>query len=1293
MKPSPHPRILPAGEHRSSVPFRLDRCVHQLFEEQALRSPDAIAVEAGVERVSYGELNARANRLAHRLCALGVRSDTLVGLCTSRSIDMVVGMLGILKSGAAFLPLDAAHPAARLAFMLTDAGAGLVVTQSALLDRLPAREGCAICLDRDLPPDLPGTNPGRPVQLSHLAYAIFTSGSTGLPKAAAIEHLGFTNLVQSHWLIFSDSAEDRFSQFANVAFDAVLFEVWPCLTMGATLRIVDDAVRSSATAFRDWLVEHAVSVAFAPTPLAEEMLELNWPPTIALRCFILAGSKMHRAPRQALPFTVHNVYGPTETSVWATQQQVDSQFEKDAPPPIGVPIPNVRAFVLDAQQNPLEPGAPGELYLGGVSVGRGYLNRPELTAERFLPDPFAETANARIYRTGDLVRWRDDGTLDFIGRVDDQVKIRGFRVELGEIETALRTHPAVREAAVAAWPAGTGLRLAAYVASQDSLAAADLIQHLRASLPDYMIPSTFEFLASLPKTSSGKLDRQALPEPSSHRPQLDTPYAAPRTPLERLVASTWRSALGLDSVGIDDHFFALGGSSLLATHILAQLREHGGWDLPPGTIFERPTIVLLCELLAEPAECPAEPITTAPRDAPLPLSYSQERVWLLERWDPGNRAYQVQAILGIQGTLNLSSLEQALGALVQRHEILRTTFPDSSQGPVQSIHPPFSVRLEVEDLSSLPEPERAVAVNDIVRTVCQEPFDLDRLPLIRWKLLRIAPEDHRLIQVEHHLIHDGWSFNLLLRELVELYRAFDTGTPLRLSPPSLQFADFACWQRRYVESGVGEQQAAFWRRTLAGCPAELDLPFDRPRPSRQSYRGAAPTIELSGTLMQGLAALSRREGVTLFDTMLAAFAALLHRLTGQDDLCIGSGVANRRWKPVEEIAGMIVNNVVLRMSFNEDDGFRDVLRRAQHQKTEAYAHQDAPFEQIVRALNPDRDPSRHPLFQVMFSFHDSPLGNLRLPGLVFQEPRVLSNDSAKFDLNVVVIPRHGGQDSSEVSSGTVVWEYNSDLFDPETIERMLTAYRLILEAVLTDPSQSIAGLPLLTEAQRKQILAEWNDTTTPYPRDSTIHELFEEQAAAQHDALALTCGQDQLSYGELNARANQLARHLQKLGAGPETVVALCLERSLDLVVALLGILKAGGAYLPLDPGYPTRRLEFMQRDAGASLLLTHSRLLDRLPTPYPAPVLCLDALQSEIARQDTGNLAQISSAESLAYLIYTSGSTGFPNGTAIPHRAVVRLVRNTNYITLEPSDVLLQFSTVSFDASTFEVWGSLLNG
>ncbi len=1143
LAPAPDPIAPQPGWDHASAHFHLDRCVHQLFEEQVRRSPDAIAVEAGFERVAYGKLNARANRLAHYLCSLHVSPDTLVALCTSRSIDMVVGMLAIHKAGAAFLPLDPAQPPARLAFMLSDAGARLIVTQSQLLDRLPARDLHTICLDGGLPADLPETNPDLPVQPSHLAYAIFTSGSTGLPKAAAVEHLSLSNLVQSHWLIFSDTAQDRFSQFANLAFDAVLFEVWPCLTQGATLRIVDEAVRSSAVAFRDWLVEHAITFAFAPTPLAEEMLELNWPRETALRCFSLGGSKMHRAPRQTLPFTVHNVYGPTETSVWTTQHQVESSDQKDGAPPIGGPIPNVRAYILNAQQSPVEPGTTGELYLGGVCVGRGYLNRPELTAERFLPDPFAENTDTRIFRTGDLVRWRDDGTLDFIGPVDDQLNPRGFRIEPAEIEAALSSHPAVSE------------------------------------------------------------------------------------------------------------------------------------------------------LLAQTAEGAASPVTPAPRDAPLPLSYSQESLWLQQRSDPGNRAYQAQAMLGLQGNLNLTALEQALTALVQRHEILRTTFPESSQGPVQSIHPPFPVRLQVEDLSALPEPERDAAAKDIVRALCQEPFDLDRLPLIRWRLLRMTPEDHRLIQVEHHLIHDGWSYNLLLRELVELYRAFDTGTPSGLSQPSLQFADFASWQRRYIESGVGEQQIDFWRRTLAGCPAELDLPFDRPRPSRQTYRGAAPAIELPGKLMKDLAALSRQEGVTLFDTMLAAFAALLHRLTWQNDFCIGSGVANRRWKPVEEIAGMIVNNVVLRMRFTGDDSFRDVLRKAHHQKTEAYAHQDAPFEQVVRALNPERDPSRHPVFQVVFSFHDSPLGNLHLPGLVFQEPRVLSNGSAKFDLNVVVIPRHDGRENSEFTSATLLWEYNSDLFDPETIDRILSAYRLFLEAVLLDPSQPVAGLPLLNEAQRKQVVLDWNNTATPYPRDAAIHQLFEEQAAARPKALALSCGQEQLNYGELNARANQLARHLQDLGAGPEAVVALCLERSLDLVVALLAILKAGGAYLPLDPGYPPQRLDFMLRDAGASLLLTHSRVLDRLPTSHPAHVLCLDTAQREIAQHSPSNLAQPASAEDLAYIIYTSGSTGLPKGTSVCHRSVVRLVRDTNYVSLGPDDVLLQFAPVSFDASTFEIWGSLLNG
>ncbi|MDQ3942418.1 MAG: amino acid adenylation domain-containing protein, partial [Actinomycetota bacterium] len=909
------------------------------------------------------------------------------------------------------------------------------------------------------------------------------------------------------------------------------------------------------------------------------------------------------------------------------------------------------------------------------------------------------------YRTGDLARYLPDGNIEFLGRIDHQIKIRGFRVEPGEVEAVLGQHPEVREVVVMAREDESGdRRLVAYYVVPErgqEPTTSELGGYLKKRLPEYMVPSAFVVLEALPLTPNGKVDRRALPAPDRTRPELDGTFVPPRGPIEEMVAGIWAEVLGVDQVGVHDDFFELGGHSLLATQLIARLRETSGVELSMRNLFESSTVAGLAEKVHLAAsdeqgrEIPS--IQPVPRDGELPVSFSQERVWFLQQLAPENLAYNFQATLRFVGPLDVAALQRSLGEIVRRHEIFRTTFPAVEGRPVQRIHDPWPVTLPVLDVQDAPESEREAEAQRLIGRELQRPFDLTRLPLVRWTLVQLAPQEHVLVHVEHHLVHDGWSFNIFLRELRELYGAFAAGKPSPLPELPIQFVDFAAWQRWWMqEEEVAEAQLAYWKEKLAGSPPVLELPTDRSRPAVQTFRGAAPRVELPLSLCEALRVVSRRERVTLFMTMLAAFLALLHRYTEQEDVCVGTGVANRCLRETEGLIGMIINTVALRTELSGNPTFRELLSRVREVTLEAYAHQDLPFGKVVEALQPERSLSYSPLYQVLFSFHDAPIPDLDFPGMTTSIQEVLSNGSAKFDLNVIAMPRSqyiGPSRTAGTDGITLVWEYSTDLFEAATIERMGGHYQALLEGIVADPERRLSDLPLLTEAERHRLLVEWNDTTTKYPRDRCVHELFEEQAERTPEAIAVVFEDERLTYRELNRLANRLARHLRKLGVGSEVPVGLCVERSVEMVVGLLGILKAGGAYVPLDPSYPKERLSFMIEDAQAPVVLTQERLVGGLPR-HAARLLCLDADWPLIVREECEeNLVSEAKADNLAYVMYTSGSTGVPKGVMVEHRPVVRLVQNTNYLQFRPDDVFLQFAPLSFDASTLEIWGPLLNG
>ncbi|HEX7313092.1 MAG TPA: amino acid adenylation domain-containing protein, partial [Pyrinomonadaceae bacterium] len=1257
--------LVPANEsHKLLVEWNETRreydaeaCVQRLFEAQAEQTPDAPAVVCGAESLTYGELNARANQLARRLRAAGVGAEDTVGILTERSASMVVGLLGVLKAGGAYLPLDTAYPRERLSFMLRDARARVLLTQDSLAAEVEGEGLHVIRLDADWSEIAreDESNFDGGAASDNLAYVIYTSGSTGTPKGVEIAHGGLVNLVNWHQRAYGVTAGDRATQLAGTAFDASVWELWPYLTAGACIYMPDDETRASSWKLLRWLADNAVTICFLPTPLAEAVVEEALPPGLALRAVLTGGDVLHRAPRKALPFMLVNHYGPTENTVVTTRAAVAQGVEESlTPPPIGQPIDNTRVYLLDRHLRPVPVGVPGEMYVGGEGLARGYRHRPGLTAERFIPDPFAAEPGARLYCTGDLARYAPDGNIEFLGRLDHQVKVRGYRIELGEIEALLARHADVREAIVIAWEDVTGhTRLAAYVTPATEHAnAAPLQSFLREKLPEYMVPSSFIFVEEMPLTANGKIDRAALPAPAAQGAEASEDAAQPRTPVEELLAGIWGQVLGRKRVGVNDNFFELGGHSLLATQAISRIRETLKVEIPLHRLFSAPTVAGLAahveDALRADQPLDAPPLVPVLRDGDLPLSFAQQRLWFLDQLEPGSAFYNIPAAVRLRGSLDQSVLEQSLNEIVRRHESLRTTFPEVNGQPVQLITAPQPLPLTTLDLRDLPADEKLERVNAAAVEEARGPFDLSAGPLTRVTLLRLDEDEYVLLLTLHHIIADGWSMGVLMRELTALYNAYSRGEASPLPELPIQYADFARWQREWLSGSALDTQLAYWRQQLSGAPALLELPSDRPRPAVQSHRGAQRTVTLGRELSADLAALSRNEGVTLFMLLLSGFQALLSRVTGQEDVSVGTPVAGRGRAEAEGLVGLFVNTLVLRADLSGRPSFSELLGRVRETCVGAYAHQDVPFEKLVEELAPERNLSHSPLFQVMFAWQDSALQTL---GLTDVELCEIDGDTctSKFDLTLYM---------SESKEGLVARaEYNTDLFDAETIGRLLSYFASLLAAATADPSRKVIDLPLLAPDERELILEGWNQTEQPYDRHACLHQLFERQAALTPDATALVGGPHRLTYDQLNVRANRLAHRLRALGVGPESRVGVMLSRTPSVLVSLLAVLKSGGAYVPLDPAYPRERLSFMLDDARVKVLLTETAFLDILPG-HEAQVICLDADvdADDIALGAEGNEnpESITLPENLAYVIYTSGSTGVPKGVAIAHRSAV---------------------------------------
>jgi amino acid adenylation domain-containing protein len=1257
MLPEAERAQLVTGWNETRADYPPEETIVDLFDAQADRTPDALALVAGEARLTFRELDARANKLAHHLRKLGVGPDTVVGLCTERSADLVIGLLGILKAGGAYVPLDPRYPRQRLAQILGEAHAPVLVTLARLVDALPAEGVSLVRLDADAAAITAESDARPEVDLasSNLVYVLFTSGSTGKPKGVAIEHGNLVNYVRgvSERLALPEgSSYAHISTFSADLGNTVLF---PPLCLGGALHVIPEELTTDPAGVAAYFARERIDcLKIVPSHLSA-LLAAPHPEQVLPRKLLVLGGEasswelIERLERLAPDLRIMNHYGPTETTVGVITYPVQKgQRPPTAIVPLGRPLPNSRVYVLDPAMQPTPLGVPGEVYIGGAGVARGYLGQPELTKERFVPDPFSSAVGARLYRTGDRARFLPDGNLLFLGRIDFQVKVRGYRIELGEIEAALTAHVGIKDAVVLAQDDGFGnKRLVAYVVPRpmEGPNHAEMAAWLEQRLPEYMVPSSFVLLDALPLTPNGKIDRKALPALEQRTIEADD-YVAPRSPVEDVLASIWTDVFERETIGVHERFADLGGHSLLAIQIIARARDAFQIDLPLRAIFEAPTIAGLAEQVEQAMRAGeglvSPPITRVPRGKPMPLSFAQERLWFLNQLEPDSPFYNVPLNMRFGGALDVPALQRALGEVIQRHEVLRTTFSTVEGKAVQIIHPTIDLRLEIEDLSTLPPAERAEALRAASTREVTRPFDLSKGPLIRARLLRLAPEDHALLLTSHHIVSDAWTRGILYREVMALYNAHARGLPATLPELPIQYADFAAWQRSWLEGEVYDKQMGYWRKQLAGAPPALELPTDRPRPPVQTYRGAWRALALPTELATSLKELSKSEGVTFFMTLLAAFDVLLQRYTGQDDIVIGTPVAGRTKAETEGLIGFFINTLVLRTTLGDDVTFRDLLQRVRETCLGAYAHQDMSFERLVQELSPERDLSRSPLFQVLFTFQNPPreakaTGGLKVGGVRAENP------TSKYDITLAL---------SEQDKGLVAAvEYATDLFDQATIERMLLHYRAVLQAVVANPDTRVHEIPLLSAAEEKTLLVDWNQTEAPIP-DVLAHQLIEAQAARTPDAVAVQFGSEQLTYRELDERANKVAQYLVKLGVGPDVLVGLCLGRSLDLAVAVLGVLKAGGAYVPIDPSYPMDRIAWMLEDSAVPVVLTHEKIADELPAA--AMMVRLDADGFLIEAESAERPPCAATPDNLAYVIYTSGSTGKPKGVMIHHRGLV---------------------------------------
>ncbi|VVQ08059.1 Linear gramicidin synthase subunit B [Pseudomonas fluorescens] len=1294
--------LLTAAEHLQQSDWATAPCamasqwLPEWLNQQARLTPERTALVWEGGQMDFAELHTRANRLAHYLRDKGVGPDVCVAIACERSPQLLIGLLAIIKAGGAYVPLDPDYPAERLAYMLSDSGVELLLTQTRLLERLPASEGVSVIAMDTLHLDSwPSHAPGLHLHGDNLAYVIYTSGSTGQPKGVGNTHAALAERLQWMQDTYRLNETDVLMQKAPISFDVSVWECfWPLIT-GARLLIASPGEHRDPHRIAQLVQAYGVTTLHFVPPLLSLFIDepLSAECTSLRRVFsggeALPAELRNRVLAQLPAVQLHNRYGPTETAINVTHWHCSSADGERSP--IGRPLGNVICRVLDSGLNPVPAGVPGELCISGIGLARGYLGRPALTAERFVVDPLGEPG-ARLYRTGDRARWTADGVIEYLGRLDQQVKLRGFRVEPEEVQARLLAQDGVAQAVVLVRDTVAGAQLIGYYtaasnAGDEAEQTARLKNALAAELPEYMVPAQLMRLEKMPLNPSGKLDRRALPEPQWQVRE----HVEPVTELEQRIAGIWREVLGLAQVGLRDDFFALGGHSLLATQIISRTRQACDVELPLRALFEHSELGAFAEqvrlIQASGSTNKQPPIEKVDRSQPVPLSYSQQRMWFLWQMEPDSPAYNVGGMARLRGVLDVARFEAALQALILRHETLRTTFPSIDGVARQQVHTQTGVRMAWKDFTALDAEVREWQVQQLADDEAHQPFDLETGPLLRACLVKTAEQEHYFVLTLHHIVTEGWAMDIFARELSALYEAFVDDRESPLAPLPVQYLDYSVWQRQWLEAGERQRQLDYWTTQLGREHPLLELPADRPRPPVQSHRGELYRFDLSDDLAAKVRAFNAQNGLTLFMTMTAALATLLYRYSGQTDLRIGAPVANRIRPESEGLIGAFLNTQVLRCRLDGQMSVGELFEQVRHTVIEGQSHQDLPFDHLVEALQPPRSAAYNPLFQVMCNVQRWEFQQSRsLAGMTVE---YLVNDAraTKFDLNLEVT-------DLDHRLGCCL-TYSTDLFDEPRIARMAGHWRNLLEALIADPQQRLSELPLLACGEQQDLLDSLGVEPGEHRLDQCIHHLFAEQALTRQDAPALTFAGQTLSYTELDSRANRLAWMLRERGVGPQVRVGLALERSLEMVVGLLAILKAGGAYVPLDPEYPLDRLHYMIEDSSIGLLLSDVAMFKALGE-LPATVgrWCLEEDTAALASYPTSELPLISLPQHQAYLIYTSGSTGKPKGVVVSHGEIAMHCRAViERFGMRPDDCELHFYSINFDAATERLLVPLLSG
>lgn len=1284
------------------------QCIQHLFEKRVEQEPDAIALVFQDQQISYRELNNRANQLANHLQSCGVKPEVLVGICLERSIEMVIGLLGILKAGGAYVPLDPSYPKKRLDLMLADAQVPVLITQSHIAEKIDCQPSLVICLDKEWSKiESQSVNLGSfEVNPNNLAYIIYTSGSTGKPKGVMLTHenlLHYVTALQSELQIRTD---DLYLYIASISFSSSRRQLILPLTQGATVLIASEIERKDPFILADIVKDRGVTVMDAvpsfwrsytdallslETQLRHDLLDNK------LRLILSASEPLRsNIPKTWMcefnhPAQHFHMFGQTETSGIVSIYHIAKEFieneDKIRTIPVGRAIANTQIYILNSQGQPAIVGEQGEIYIAGAGVGRGYLNQPELTATKFSEDSLGK----RVYKTGDWGTYLPDGNINYLSRQDYLIKIRGFRIELGEIESMLATHPSVSNCVVTVYEDKVGSKsLAAYVVSSQEIATGELRSFLQNRLPDYMIPAIFVLLDRLPLNPNGKIDRFSLPPIDSSNLEIDNEFIPPSSLTEKLLANIWVEVLGVKKVGVYDNFFDLGGHSLLAIQVISRCRQVFSVEVSFQQLFESPTIATLSLIIREQKLqeldiSTYQAITPRNKSTNIALSLAQQRLWILDQLEPNSALYNMQDAVRLIGELQVQILQQALDAIAKHHEIIRTSYITENGNPIQLINAPKSIELITIDLQSYEETEREIQAQKILQQESQRPFNLASDTMLRGCLLQLAPQQHILLLVIHHIASDAWSMEILWEELTQLYQSFLAGHDNPLPELPIQYADFTVWQSEWLSGEVLDKQLNYWKQQLANADPVLELPTDFPRPLVQSYRGSSKSIPIPQKLSSSLQALCRREGVTLYMLLLAVFQTLLYRYTGSEDILVGSPIAGRNRTEVERLIGFFVNTLVLRTDLSGNPSFEQLLAKVRSTTLEAYSYQDLPFNKLVEELQPERSLSYNPIFQIMFSVEKSPISQREFAGLTANSFSIESK-TAKFDLDVTVF-------EEGISELIVQWNYNTDLFNLSAIERMAGHFQALLKGIVIDSKQAISQLPLLTKFEQEQLLIGWNNRATDYSQDKCIQQLFEEQVENTPDAIAVIFQKQQLTYRELNNRANQLAHYLRSQSVAAEQFIGISVERSLEMIVAILGVLKAGAAYIPLDPVYPSDRLSYMIADANISVILTQNKLRSQL-SAHQAEFICLDSDWENIAPYSQENPIKTNTDKNLAYVIYTSGSTGKPKGVMISHQSLSRFTQTAicEY-QITADDRVLQFASINFDATVEEIYPSLCTG